>query len=164
MRLVAALGKAFQDSLANYAPTCPLGLLTAEDVEAAKHIIHPHLKPTTLRNGDVVYRLKDGGVVEDSAQAVHVPQVTEAATLLALTLADERFKDKRLIVKGSTEFKIQVAEQSVLKGLTVKFADDEMDKAQQRFVLARELAENEKKQTQAKTLTKPRDQNQGHSL
>jgi hypothetical protein len=125
-------------------------------VETAKHIIHPHLKPTTLRNGDVVYRLKDGGIVEDSAQAVYVPQVTEAATLLALTLADERFKDKRLIVKGSTEFKIQVAEQSVLKGLTVKFADDEMEKARQRFIIARQLAEESKRQKTVKLQTPER--------
>jgi hypothetical protein len=98
-------------------------LLTVKDFEAAKQIIYPQLKPFTRKNGDVVYRLKDGGVVEDSARAVHVPEITEAATLLALTLAYERFPGNPLIVEGTPDFKNKLAEIAGIKGLAVCFAD-----------------------------------------
>jgi Relaxase/Mobilisation nuclease domain/Large polyvalent protein-associated domain 7 len=101
-------------------------LLTAENVDAAKHIILPHLKPITRKNGEVCYRLKDGGRVEDTANAVHVPEVTEASALLALTLASERFSGKALVVEGTTEFKVKVAEMAVVKDLNIRFADPDM--------------------------------------
>jgi hypothetical protein len=133
-------------------------LLTADDIEAVKHVIYPHLKPMTRKNGDVVYRLKDGGVVEDSAQAVHVPEITEAAAFLALTLANERFAGKALIVEGTTQFKIQVAELSALKGVSVRFTDEVMEKTRKRFVLARELAEKDQQNSPASEPTRAQRQ------
>lgn len=124
-------------------------LLTAENLEAAKHIMLPHLKPITRKNGDVCYRLKDGGRVEDAAQAVYVPEVTEASALLALTLAQERFTGKALVVEGSIAFKVKVAEMAVTKGLDVRFADSAMEKTRERFEWARQKASNE--QAQGKT-------------
>ena len=115
-------------------------LLTAENVEAAQHLILPHLKPFTRKNGDVIYRLKDGGRVEDTAQAVYVPEVTEASALLALTLSQERFTGKALIVEGSTAFKVKVAEMAVIQGMNVRFADPEMEKTRERFELSRQKA------------------------
>lgn len=131
-------------------------LLTAENVEAAQHLILPHLKPFTRKNGDVSYRLKDGGRVEDTAQAVYVPEVTEASAFLALTLAQERFSSKALIVQGSTAFKVKVAEMAVTKGLNVRFADPEMEKTRERFEWARQKALDE--QAQGKTTEQPQEQ------
>lgn len=131
-------------------------LLTAENLEAAQHLILPHLKPITRKNGDVAYCLKDGGRVEDTANAVHVPEVTEASALLALTLAQERFTGKALVVEGSTAFKVKVAEMAVTKGLNVRFADPEMEKTRERFEVARQKALDE----QAKGKTTERNQGQ----
>jgi hypothetical protein len=140
-------------------------LLTAENVEAAQHLILPHLKPVTRKNGDVTYQLQDGGRVEDTAQAIYVPEVTEASALLALTLAQERFTGKALVVEGSTAFKVKVAEMAVIKGLNVRFADPDMEKTRERFELVRQKASDE--QAKGKTTGQPpeqtpeKDQNQG---
>jgi hypothetical protein len=114
-------------------------LLTAENVEEAKTLIHAHLKPSVRRNGDILYRLGDGGRVEDAAQAIHVPEVTEAATLLALTLADERFRDKALVVEGTTAFKVKVVEMAAVKGLNVRFAEPELEEMRVRVVKTRAI-------------------------
>jgi hypothetical protein len=119
-------------------------LLTAESLEHAKTIIHPHLKPIVRQNGGVHYRLSDGGAVEDSKEAVHVPQVTEAATVLALSLAQERFPGKALKVEGSTEFKVKVAEMSLLKGLDITFSDRVMEQTRQRYALMRDAKVQER--------------------
>jgi hypothetical protein len=140
-------------------------LLTAENVEAAQHVILPHLKPFTRKNGDVTYRLPDGGRVEDTSQAVYVPEVTEASALLALTLAQERFTGKALVVEGSTAFKVQVAEMAVIKGMNLRFADPEMEKTRERFELVRQKASEEqikgKTTDQQSEQTQEKDQNQG---
>jgi len=41
------------------------------------------------RDGRVIYRVADGGVVTDEARNIRVDQVTAGATLLALSLAAE---------------------------------------------------------------------------
>lgn len=114
-----------------------MALLTAANLDEAKTLIHTDLKPTVRRNGDVLYRLKDGGRVEDATQAIHVPEVTEAATLFALTLADERFQGKALVVEGTNEFKVKVAEMAATQGLNVKFAALELEQMRERIANAR---------------------------
>ena len=113
-------------------------LLTVANLDEAKTLIRADLKPTVRRNGDVLYRLKDGGRVEDTIQAIHVPEVTEAATLFALTLADERFQGKALVVEGTNEFKVKVAEMAAIQGLNVKFAAPELDQMRERIAKALE--------------------------
>jgi len=122
-------------------------LLTVETLEEAKDIIKPHFKPTVLRNGKVVYRAHDGGVVFDEATAISVQEATEAATLLALSLADERFHGKALIVEGSSDFKLQVARLSALQGLSIRFADPSMEKDRQQYARAKEFNQSRTKDT-----------------
>jgi len=130
-------------------------LVSAETLDEAKDIIYAHLKPKALKNGDVLYRLKDGGLVSDQVQAVHVPEVTEAATLLALMLASERFSGKALVVEGSTEFKVKVAEMAVTQGLNIRFADPDLEKTRERFGIAREMAAEAQKKGE---VSKPPEQ------
>lgn len=113
-------------------------LLTVENFDDARDIIKPHFKPTVLTNGRVIYRAHDGGVVFDEATAISVKEVTEAATLLALSLADRRFHGKALVVEGSGEFKIQVARLSALEGLSIRFADPVLENDRQRYSKAKE--------------------------
>jgi hypothetical protein len=125
----------------NYRQQICQALLTVENFEEAGDIIKPHFKPTVLKNGKVIYRANDGGVVFDEAPAISVKEVTEAATLLALSLADERFRGKALVVEGSTEFKLQVARLSALEGLSMRLADPALEKDRQRYVRTKELSQ-----------------------
>jgi hypothetical protein len=131
----------------NYRQEICQALLTVENFEDARDIIKPHFKPTVLKNGKVIYRVNDGGVVFDEPTAISVKEVTEAATLLALSLADERFRGKALVVEGSTEFKLQVARLSALEGLSVRLADPVLEKDRQRHVRAKELSHQGHKET-----------------
>jgi hypothetical protein len=114
-------------------------LLTVESLEDAKTVIHVHLKPKALKNGDLLYRLKDGGVVLDDAREIRVLEVTEASTLLALSLVDERFSGQRIIVEGTDEFKRILVKQAALDGLSIQFADPILEKDRLMFARAREL-------------------------
>ena len=91
--------------------------MQAADATAARHVVHQYLRPQICRDGRVVYRLKDGGVVSDEAKQVRVSQLTTSAAFLALSLASDRFGDRALTVRGSDEFRAQVAMLAGSKGL-----------------------------------------------
>lgn len=103
-------------------------LLTADDWSAAKDVVHAQLKPVVRRDGRVIYRVADGGMVIDEAAQVRVNQVTPEAALLALTLASERFGDRPLVVKGTDEFRRQVANRAAVEGVRLSFADPNLER------------------------------------
>jgi hypothetical protein len=116
---------------------------------AIRSVAESPLTTTVLKNGQVVYRAPDGGVVSDEATAISVPQITEGAVLkrhLHLSLADERFQGKALIVEGSDEFKLQVAKLSALEGLSIRLADPVLEEHRQRHIKAKELNQEAIKQ------------------
>jgi hypothetical protein len=123
----------------NYRQAIAQTLLTIDSFEEAMDVIKTQFKPTVLRNGKVIYRAQDGGVVSDEATAIAVPEVTEASTLLALSLAEERFRGKPVVVEGSNEFKLLVAKLSAIEGLFLRFADPVLEKDRQRHVRVKEL-------------------------
>ncbi len=137
----------------NYRRQFAQTLLTIESFEDAKDVIKPQLKPTVFKNGKVIYRTQDGGVVADEATAITVPEVTEVSTLLALSLAEERFNGKPVVVEGSNEFKLLVAKLSAIKGLSLRFADPVLEKDRQRHVRVKEL--KQEGSTHSATLTTP---------
>lgn len=110
-------------------------LLAAADAGEARHIIQQHLRPAVRRDGRVIYRVDDGGLVSDEAQHVRVNQVTAGAAFLALTLATERFGSRPLKVQGTEEFRLQVAQLAGINGLGVTFADPALEQ-QRRGVAA----------------------------
>ena len=103
-------------------------ILTAHDAAEASHVVHQHVKPAVRRDGRVVYRVTDGGLVSDEAEQVRVPQSTTAAAFLALSLAADRFGARPLVVKGSDEFRNQVARVAGIEGVTVTFADPALER------------------------------------
>ena len=111
-------------------------IMQAADATAARHVVHQHLRPQIRRDGRVVYCLKDGGVVSDEANQVRVSQLTTGAAFLALSLASDRFGDRALTVRGSDEFRAQVAMLAGSKDLQVRFADGAMER-QRRSAQAR---------------------------
>jgi hypothetical protein len=121
-------------------------LLTVERFEEALDYVRPQYRPTVLKNGKVIYRARDGGVVLDEAQGISVREATEGATVMALSLAAERFGSRALMVEGSDEFKRQVAKLSALEGLSIRFADGALERERHYHVQARELREEEQRQ------------------
>ena len=103
-------------------------ILTADDAGKARHVLHEHMKPAIRRDGRVIYRVPDGGLVSDESAQVRVPQPTTAAAFLALSLAGDRFGARPLIVKGSDEFKRQLAAVAAIEGIAVTFADPALER------------------------------------
>ena len=118
-------------------------LLTIENLEEARDVMKAHFKPTVLKNGRVIYRARDGGIVSDEPTAISVPAVTEASTLLALSLADERFRGKALVVEGSDEFKLQVVKFSTLHGLSARFADPILERQRANHSVLKDASQKE---------------------
>ncbi|WP_353654391.1 TraI/MobA(P) family conjugative relaxase [Azospirillum sp. A1-3] len=108
-------------------------LLTATDADVARHIVYERLRPKAGRDGALVYRVEDGGVVSDEATQVRVTEVTTGAAFLALSLADDRFRGRALVVEGTDAFKTQVAQLAAMKGLEVRFADPELEQKRAQF-------------------------------
>ena len=103
-------------------------VLTAENADRARHVVHSHLRPAIRRDGRVIYRVADGGIVSDEAAHVRVPQPTTAAAFLALSLAVERFGPRPLIVHGTEAFRDQLAAVAGIKGVQVTFADPALER------------------------------------
>lgn len=110
-------------------------LLAAVDAGEARHIVYQHLRPAIRRDGRVIYRLSDGGLVSDESRQVRVTQVTAGAAFLALTLASDRFGARPLKVEGTEAFRREVAERAGIAGLGVTFADAGLER-QRRTVMA----------------------------
>lgn len=115
-------------------------VLSADNAEAARHVVYRELSPRTSRNGDIVYQVKDGGRVTDTARDVRVDQLSIGAAFLALSLASDRFGDRPLKVEGSDAFKAQVAAVAASQDLAITFADPVMEAARVASLDARPAA------------------------
>jgi hypothetical protein len=109
-------------------------LLTAANPDAARDVVFSELRPHTMRNGHVVYRVKDGGVVVDEVRQLRVEEPSAHAAFLALSLARERFAGQALIVEGDEQFKRQVTELAASQGVELRFADPAMEQRRQRLL------------------------------
>ena len=98
-----------------------------DEAAEVRHVIFPQLCPIVRRDGRVIYRTVDGGVVTDEARNVRVDQLTHDATLLALSLAAERFGHRPLIVRGTNEFRLQAAMVAGREALNIAFSDQSLD-------------------------------------
>lgn len=118
-------------------------ILTAAGADHARHVVHGHMKPAIRRDGRVIYRVADGGVVSDEAAHVRVPQPTAAAAFLALSLAVDRFGSRPLVVKGTDAFRSKVAAMAAMEGMSVTFADPALERERVGRVHARRSAVQE---------------------
>lgn len=125
-------------------------LLCAETAEEARDIVFRHLKPKTAKNGAVFYRTEDGGRVIDDVSGVHVAENSAGAAFLALSLAAERYGDKRLVVAGDDVFKEHVARMAALEGTNIRFADAAMES--ERLRLTEEPAARAEASRKGKTI------------
>lgn len=102
-------------------------LLTAERAERAKTVIMDSLKAQARKDGTMAYRTADGGLVLDRATHVQAEQATAGAALVALSLAAERFEGQALDVRGTDQFRSDVARLAGMHGIKVTFADPAME-------------------------------------
>ena len=102
-------------------------LLTAKDAKRAKTVILKYLRAQTKRDGTVWYRTLDGGVVLDRASHVQAKEATTGAALVALKLAAEKFEGQALEIRGTEEFKKNVATLAGLHDINVRFENEEME-------------------------------------
>lgn len=96
-----------------------------------KPIVFNQLQPRVRRDGSVAYRTVDGGLVIDRSTEVQTPKATAGAALVALELASQRFAGQNLVVEGTQAFKQEVAQLAALHGISVTFADPDMEQRRQ---------------------------------
>lgn len=106
-------------------------LLTAERADRAKTVILDSLKASARKDGAMAYRTADGGLVIDRANHVQAQQATAGAALVALTLAANRFESQVLDVRGTDQFRRDVAQLAGIHGIGVVFADKALEAIRQ---------------------------------
>jgi hypothetical protein len=94
-----------------------------EQAETSRAAVITELQPRARQNGDLIYQLRDGGSVVDSAVSLRVDALSDGALALALSLAATRFAGQRLLVDGTTEFGLKLARVARAQGLKIQFAD-----------------------------------------
>lgn len=111
--------------------------LAAKDAAAAKTILFQDLNPLVRRNGEVLYKLTDGGIVTDESHRVRVDKVSYQAAFLALTLGAQRFPGQALAVDGTGTFKKQAVEVAAALKLDITFSDCALEEERRRLVVNR---------------------------
>jgi hypothetical protein len=106
-------------------------LLTAERAERARTLIMDGLKGQARKDGAMAYRTADGGLVVDRATHVQAQHATAGAALVALSLAAERFEAQALDVRGTEQFRRDVAQLAAMHNIRVTFADPAMEALRQ---------------------------------
>lgn len=103
-------------------------LLTADRADKAKAVVLDKLKPKARKDGTMAYSTIDGGMVIDRKTHVQAQKATTGAALVALELASKRFEGQALIVEGTDEFRLEVAQLAGMHGLKVTFTDPAMER------------------------------------
>ncbi|HCF2320345.1 relaxase/mobilization nuclease domain-containing protein [Pseudomonas aeruginosa] len=119
-------------------------LLTADRADKAKAVVLDKLKPKARKDGTMAYSTIDGGMVIDRKTHVQAQKATTGAALVALELASKRFEGQALIVEGTDEFRLEVAQLAGMHGLKVTFTDPAMEQVR------RETAEHKEMENSGK--------------
>ncbi len=104
------------------------------DESAAKTVVFSALLPAVRKNGQVVYRLRDGGRVVDRGDAIQVEVVTDHALFLTLSLQAERSPGRAVRMGGNDAFQAQMVAMAAAKNMDLSFAAPQLE-AQRRELL-----------------------------
>ncbi|EJC4687188.1 relaxase/mobilization nuclease domain-containing protein [Salmonella enterica] len=133
-------------------------LLTADRADKAKAVVLDKLKPKARKDGTMAYSTIDGGMVIDRKTHVQAQKATTGAALVALELASKRFQGQALIVEGTDEFRLEVAQLAGMHGLKVTFTDPAMER------MRRETAEHKEMEKAFQTeVYAPKDTKKGEA-
>lgn len=109
-------------------------LIRVPEEAVGKVLVATSRQPSVGKNGEITYRVADGGVVVDEEREIRVPDTTRASAVLSLSLAKERFGDAPLAVAGDPAFRRALIEASLLPGAGVSFADPAMQAERDRLL------------------------------
>ncbi|UTO27674.1 TraI/MobA(P) family conjugative relaxase [Bartonella harrusi] len=98
-------------------------LLTTKTAKKTGVFLRKSLKPSFLKNGNILYKSMDGGTIIDAGEKIHAQKFTTGSAYIALSLAVEKFKDQPLVLNGTDEFKKEVARLAGIHGMSVVFSD-----------------------------------------
>ncbi|EJF82630.1 TraI/MobA(P) family conjugative relaxase [Bartonella rattimassiliensis] len=98
-------------------------LLTAKTARKTGIFLRNNLKPSFLKNGNILYKSIDGGTIIDTGEKIHAQKFTTGSAYIALSLAVEKFKDQPLILNGTEDFKKEVARLAGIHDMNVLFSD-----------------------------------------
>lgn len=96
-------------------------------------------KPSVGKNGAIYYRLDDGGMVIETARGINLSQPSQAAAVVALDLAREKFGGTALTVGERPEVRAALIEAASRPGVDVKFADPTLEEERQKRQSARKV-------------------------
>jgi hypothetical protein len=94
---------------------------TADESEA-KAVVFSALRPAVRKNGQVVYRLRDGGRVVDRGDVIQVEAISGQALFLTLSLQAERSPGKAVQLGGEDRFQQQMIAMAAAKRMDLSFA------------------------------------------
>ncbi|WP_273788572.1 TraI/MobA(P) family conjugative relaxase [Bartonella grahamii] len=98
-------------------------LLTGKTAGKTGKFLRKNLKPSFLKNGNILYKSIDGGTIIDAGEKIHAQKFTTGSAYIALSLAVEKFKDQPLVLNGTEEFKQEVAKLAGVHNMNVVFDD-----------------------------------------
>ena len=112
-------------------------LIRVPEEAVGKVLVATSRQPNVGKNGEITYRVADGGVVVDETREIRVPDMTRASAVLALSLAKERFGEAPLTIAGDPAFRRALIEASMLPGAGVTFANPGMQAERERLLAER---------------------------
>ena len=103
--------------------------LRGNDPEAARAALLREANPTIDKHGAAHYTATDGTALRDDRDGIRVAHRSDAAALLALTLAQSRYAGQALVVTGSDAFRAQLVHTAATHRLNIVFSDPAMEAA-----------------------------------
>jgi hypothetical protein len=117
-------------------------IVTGDQTSEAKAVIAAELRPETRANGDLVYRLRDGGRVMDTKDGIRVEKTSHIAIALALSLDAARGHQGK-IATTDPDFARQAIDVAARDRLDVAFQDPEHERERVRLLAAYERQDAE---------------------
>jgi hypothetical protein len=98
------------------------------DEQKARTVVYAALRPTARKNGQVVYRARDGGVVVDEGERVRIDTVTDHAKFLMLSLLADKAQGQPIELDGDATLVGQMVEMAAGKKMALKLADPALER------------------------------------
>jgi len=117
-------------------------IVTGDQTGEAKAVIAAEFQPETRANGDLVYRLRDGGRVADTQDGIRVEKTSHIAIALALSLDAVRGR-QGTIAATDPHFARQAIEVAARDRLDVAFQDPEQERERVRLLALYERQDTE---------------------
>ncbi|AQX22504.1 hypothetical protein Bco22_002560 [Bartonella sp. Coyote22sub2] len=113
-------------------------LLTAKTAQKTGNFLYKNLTSHFIKNGNIVYKSVDGGVVVDAGEKIHAQKFTTGSAYIALNIAVEKFKDQPLVLNGTEKFKTEIAQLAGIHGINAVFSDPYLNTLKEKGEKSRE--------------------------